>query len=77
MTEPQNVQAPDPLAMANNLTEAIREMSAKSAEDPLLSVTQRLGERAASHGRMAAELALVSIARDLRRIADHLTGADS
>jgi len=78
MTGPQNVQAPeDPLEMANNVLAGFRAMAARAAKDPVAAAAEQLNEQGTGQARLAASLALVSIARDLRRIADHLTGADS
>ncbi len=78
MTEPKELKAPeDPLEMVNNLLAGIRAMAERAARDPLATVTERLGERNKVATEAAANLALASIARDLRRIADHLTGGGS
>ncbi|PZG49837.1 hypothetical protein C1I98_11005 [Spongiactinospora gelatinilytica] len=75
MSEPREIHTPkDPLEMAGNLVAALRRMSDRSATHPQEAVREQLGSRSAACGRRAADLALVSIARDLRRIADHLTG---
>jgi hypothetical protein len=78
VTEPKKPNVPvDPLEMANNLTSSIRRMSERAITEPHAFMAERLGERSVAVGDQAAKLALVSIARDLRRIADHLTGGGS
>ncbi len=75
MTEPKDLKAPeDPLEMVNNLLHAYRRKAKVAIEDPLTFTANRLGDFAAANLQQAGELALVSIARDLRRIADHVTG---
>lgn len=69
---------PDELAMARNLTESIRRAS-RALNDPdedrqIQAHIRGEGERAYQAASMAAELALVSIAGDIRRIADCMEG---
>lgn len=78
MTEENKVTVPtDPLDMVNNLLYAYRRKAQVAIEDPITFTANRLGEYSAANLQQAGELALVSIARDLRRIADHLTGGGS
>lgn len=78
MTEENKVTVPaDPLEMADNLLHAYRQKATVAIEDPITFTVQRLGEYAAANLKQAGEFALVSIARDLRRIADHITRGDS
>jgi hypothetical protein len=70
--------APDPLDMARNLTRTV-EAVARYVEDggpdaELQAHVRGLGPQQHHAAEMAGQLALVSIAADLRRIADHLTG---
>lgn len=64
----------DPLDMARNCTAAVLAIANAQERDPVRSLVLRLGERGRGTAELAGELALVSIAEDLRRIADHLTG---
>ncbi len=78
MTEPKTPTIPeDPLELADNLLHAFRRKARVAIEDPITFTTQNLGAHAAENLKQAGDLALVSIAQDLRRIADHLTGGGS
>jgi hypothetical protein len=72
-TEPAPAPEPlDPLDMAGNLVAAVEQLARYAADDPLQAHVHQAGARQAANGELASQLALVSIARDLRRIADHL-----
>jgi hypothetical protein len=66
----------DPLVMARVLTRQVDQLAHAAASDDgrLQSVVAGWGNRQHQAAEMAAQLALVSIAADLRRIADHLAG---
>ncbi|MEV7908360.1 hypothetical protein [Streptomyces anulatus] len=76
MTEtPPEIQAPDdPLEMATNLVAAVGRLAEQTTRDPMGAAIHGLPSRAFSSAEQAERLATVSIARGLRRIADHLTG---
>ncbi|MEV4093847.1 hypothetical protein [Streptosporangium saharense] len=72
---PPKAQIPaDPLEMANNLTAAVARLAERAVRDPMGATLDGLPGRAIVAAEQAERLATVSIARDLRRIADHLTG---
>lgn len=60
----------DPLQMASNLVAAVARLGEQASTDPHLGYASQAGARAAASAAMAAQLATVSIARDVRRIAD-------
>jgi hypothetical protein len=66
----------DVLDMARNLTAAVQRAAEHIEADELGAYLDRTGDRAFAGAQMASYLATVSIAVDLRRIADTLTGAD-
>jgi hypothetical protein len=70
----------DPLDMARNLARAVQRYAVMlDTDEPMrrleLDIAQ-VGERGHHAGQLAANLALVSIAADIRRVADVLTRAD-
>ncbi|GAA3078195.1 hypothetical protein [Streptosporangium carneum] len=65
----------DPLEMANNLVAAVGRLAAHTARDPMQAAIHGLASRAVAAAEQAERLATVSIARDLRRLTDHLTGS--
>ena len=65
---------PDPLDMAANCAAHIAAYAKAQTEDPLAAYNARLGTRGHITAQLAGDLALVAIAADMRRIADHLTG---
>jgi hypothetical protein len=67
----------DALDMARNLTAGIQRAAEQIEADELAAYLHRTGDRAFAAAQMASYLALVSIAADLRRIADTLTGAET
>jgi hypothetical protein len=75
--EPDTQATADPLEMADNLVGSVHGLVNEVNRDPVAGMVSRLGKRAFDQSQMAGSLALVSIARDLRRIADHLTGGGS
>ncbi|MEU1736508.1 hypothetical protein [Streptosporangium sp. NPDC020145] len=76
MTEtPPETQIPDdPLEIANNLVAAVRGLAQQTTRDPMEAAIRGFPARVVAAAEQARRLATVSIARDLRRIADHLTG---
>ncbi|MBB2914915.1 hypothetical protein FHS43_006227 [Streptosporangium becharense] len=64
-----------PLEMANNLVAAVGRLVDHTTRDPMEAVIYNLPARAVACAEQAERLAMVSIAQDLRRIADHLTGS--
>jgi hypothetical protein len=64
--------ADDPLAMARNLVRAVAGLSAAAQEDELKAYLDHSGARAYASAQLAACLAAVSIASDLRLITDIL-----
>lgn len=75
MIDTQNVQVPeDPLELANNGVAAVRAIADQQERDPLMASASGLSRHGAATALLASQLALVSIARDIRRIADHITG---
>jgi hypothetical protein len=71
-TAPSPAPPLDPLDMAGNLVNAIEQLARYATEEPLQAHIHQAVARQAANGKLAGQLALVSIARDLRRIADHL-----
>jgi hypothetical protein len=77
---PEAPPAIDPLDMARNLARSVlRYAKVLDEADPMrrleLHIAQ-VGERGHYAGQLAANLALVSLAADFRRVADVLTRAD-
>lgn len=68
--------APDPLEMAENCVAGVVRMARLVEEDELGAYVARAGDRGVESARMAGNLALVSIARDLRRVVDRLERDD-
>lgn len=64
-----------PLDMARNCADSVHRY-AEQAGDPVTACTERLGDRQHAAARLGAHLALISIAADIRRIADHLAGGE-
>lgn len=64
----------DPLEMANNLVAAVARLAERAVRDPMGATLDGLPGRAIVAAEQAERLATVSIARDLRRLADHFTG---
>ena len=62
----------DALKMAQNCAASIDRLSAYQVSDPLGAYIAQSGRQGMDAADLAAGLALVSIAEDLRRIADHL-----
>lgn len=73
MTTP-NAAPEDPLEMAANLLVAVRAIAEALDRGLSPAAEHQLGIHGEESAKLAAHLATVSIARDLRRIADHLTG---
>jgi hypothetical protein len=63
----------DPLAMALNLLAAVGVLGEAIDADPLGARVRALGNQGFESALLAARLATISIAEDVRRIADHLT----
>jgi hypothetical protein len=66
---------PDPLKMARNCVKAVaRAAEIQASDDPdtrLLAYINKVGEAGDQASRIAARMALVSIAEDLRFVAEH------
>jgi hypothetical protein len=62
---------PDPLEMARNCADAIDRYARFQESDPVQAHITRAGEQGMAAAKVAHALASVSIAGDLRRIADH------
>lgn len=63
---------PGPLDMARNAATAVLRYADAQERDPLRSHLQHFGERGHQSAVLAGNMALVSIAEDLHRIADLL-----
>ncbi|HEV2243542.1 MAG TPA: hypothetical protein VGR98_21025 [Streptosporangiaceae bacterium] len=63
--------AADPLEMAGNCVVFIERVAELQECDPVQAYIAHAGEQGRTSAELAGALALVSIARDLRRIADH------
>lgn len=63
-----------PLEMALNAAANVAMIARATDDDPMMAHLNRNGDRAHAAAELAAKLALVSIAEDIRRIADALTG---
>ena len=61
---------PDPLEMARNCVAAVARIADYQERDPLQAYTSGAGAQGMQTAKLAACMALVSIAQDLRRIAD-------
>jgi hypothetical protein len=64
------------LEMAQNLAASVHRAALESQADQTSSYLNRTGDRAHAAAQLAANLALVSIAEDFRRVADVLCKAD-
>ncbi|MEV8635201.1 hypothetical protein AB0395_26440 [Streptosporangium sp. NPDC051023] len=73
-TSPEIRVPADPLEMANNLVAAVGRLAEHTSRDPMGAAIHGLPSRAVAAAEQAERLATVSIARDLRRLADHFTG---
>lgn len=60
----------DPLAMAQNAAAAVGRYADYQAREPVEAYIAKAGEMGHQSAQLAACMALVSIAQDLRRIAD-------
>ena len=59
-----------PLDMARNLVRVVAACAAASENDPLMAHVQRVGDRGHQAAQLAANLAVVAIAEDVRRLTD-------
>lgn len=64
--------APDPLVMAENCVAAVDELARWQEEKPVEAHIARAGTSGMTSAQLAGNLALVSIARDLRRVVEKL-----
>jgi hypothetical protein len=76
MTATPETDALDPLDMARNLIAGVQRAAEKIEADELGAFIEHAGEYGHYAGQLAANLALVSLAEDVRRITDVLVRAD-
>lgn len=69
-TTDDHTQQPDALAMATNLARAVLGHAEHLAADPMDAYLRGTANRGVMGAQLGADLALISIAGDVRRIAD-------